>query len=98
MTVCDAAAFWRSAGGSIPDRRPVLDLSNETYSALFEPFWQRETAVAPSPEPPPVAEPVALAPAPGTVVAPPPTPELPLSISLPMTASREQSEGGQESL
>ena len=78
-------AFWRSAGGSIPDRRPVLDLSNETYSALFEPFWQRETAVAPSPEPPPVAEPVAVAPAPGTVAASPPTPELPLSISLPIS-------------
>jgi ATP-dependent DNA helicase RecQ len=94
-------AFWRQAGGVIPDRRPPLDLSNETYSALFEPFWQRETvAAAPPPlstpepqgEPPSGGETIAAPPstvspsAAGGTLASPPAPEPPLSATLPIPA------------
>ena len=60
------ATFWRSSSPTpAPDRRTVLDWSNETYSALFEPFWQRdpsggepaqaaEPASAAEPSPPPL--------------------------------------------
>ena len=54
------AAFWRGAPSApAPERRAALDWSNETYSALFEPFWQREAtpdAAPPPPEPAASAE------------------------------------------
>ena len=57
------ANFWRipSSPGT-PERRTFIDWSNETYSALFEPFWQRESAQeapASTPETPVVEAPVA---------------------------------------
>ena len=47
------AAFWRGAPSApAPERRAALDWSNETYSALFEPFWQREATPDAAPPPP----------------------------------------------
>ena len=68
-------AFWRSAGGSIPDQRPVLDLSNETYWRCSSPSG---SARPPSPRrlscPRRRARRGRACVMPGTVAALPPTP------------------------